>query len=77
VDNRLNVDTPLSISRDIHEKWFVLRNQIFLGLLGSAASPRREVSSFLDVCNRAGVRFVYFSPRNMRRTKGEVHSSLY
>jgi hypothetical protein len=67
----MNADTPISISKDINDKWSVMKNQIFLGLLGSTVSPRREAVTFLDVCNRAGVRFVYFSPRNMRRTKGE------
>jgi len=70
VDNRVNADTPISIAKDSHDKWFVMKNQIFLGLLGSTVSPRREAVTFLDLCNRAGVRFRYFSPRNMRRTKG-------
>lgn len=40
-----------------------------LGMLGSSISPRKEVKSLLNDCDEAGVRFVYFSPRNMRRTK--------
>ena len=31
--------------------------------------PRREIQKLLSVLNAAGVRFVYFSPRNMRRQK--------
>ena len=42
---------------------------MFLGLLGSAISPRRDVATLIEDCTKAGVRFVYFSPRNMRRTK--------
>ena len=38
-------------------------------MLGSSIRPRREVKPLLNQCNEAGVRFVYFSPRNMRRTK--------
>jgi hypothetical protein len=32
-------------------------------------SPRRDVASLIEDSTNAGVRFVYFSPRNMRRTK--------
>lgn len=31
--------------------------------------PRRDVAPLIEDCTSAGVRFVYFSPRNMRRTK--------
>lgn len=46
-----------------------MKNQIFLGLLGSSVRPRKEVEPLINSCAHAGVRFVYFSPRNMRRTK--------
>jgi hypothetical protein len=51
------------------DDWTLIKNQIFLGLLGSCVSPRRDVASLIEDCTNAGVRFVYFSPRNMRRTK--------
>ncbi len=51
------------------DDWSLIKNQIFLGLLGSCVSPRRDVASLIEDCTNAGVRFVYFSPRNMRRTK--------
>lgn len=31
--------------------------------------PRKEIEPLIDSCAKGGVRFVYFSPRNMRRTK--------
>ena len=49
--------------------WGLVKNQIFLGLLGSSVRPRKEIEPMIDNCTDAGVRFVYFSPRNMRRTK--------
>ncbi|KAL7547846.1 hypothetical protein ACHAWF_011118 [Thalassiosira exigua] len=49
--------------------WSLVKNQIFLGLLGSAVRPRKEIEPLIESCSDAGVRFVYFSPRNMRRTK--------
>ena len=52
-----------------HDYWGLVRQQIFLGLLGSSVGPRKEIEPFIHSCNDAGVRFVYFSPRNMRRTK--------
>lgn len=52
-----------------HGFWSLVRNQIFLGLLGSSVRPRKEIEPLIDSCADAGVRFVYFSPRNMRRTK--------
>lgn len=52
-----------------HGVWSLVKNQIFLGLLGSSVRPRKEIEPLIDSCTDAGVRFVYFSPRNMRRTK--------
>jgi hypothetical protein len=73
--------------------WALLRNQVFLGVLGSLVVPRcvcreftsvscgtrsykfntfhfrGEVQKLLGILNDAGVRFIYFSPRNMRRQK--------
>jgi hypothetical protein len=50
-------------------EWSFLGNQIFLGVLGSLVIPRQEIRKLLDILSDAGVRFVYFSPRNMRRQK--------
>jgi hypothetical protein len=55
--------------KSVSAEWSLIRNQIFLGMLGSLVVPRREIQSLLDTLNEAGVRFVYFSPRNMRRQK--------
>lgn len=53
----------------LSEDWALIHNQIFLGVLGSSVIPRKEIEKLLEVFDEAGVRFVYFSPRNMRRTK--------
>ena len=50
-------------------EWPLLHNQIFLGILGSLVVPRQETQGLLSTLQEAGVRFVYFSPRNMRLTK--------
>ena len=55
--------------------WKLTKNQIFLGLLGSTSGPRKEIAPFIKNCNSAGIRFVFFSPRNMRRSK-ELASKL-
>lgn len=47
----------------------VLLYKIFLGVLGSLVIPRSEIQIVLSTLSDAGVRFVYFSPRNMRRQK--------
>ena len=47
----------------------MINNQIFLGVLGSLVIPRKEIQLVLSTLSDAGVRFVYFSPRNMRRQK--------
>lgn len=55
--------------KNVSQEWSLIRNQVFLGVLGSLVVPRREIQKLLRVLNDAGVRFVYFSPRNMRRQK--------
>jgi len=57
------------------EYWNLTKNHIFLGLLGSTSGPRKEIVPFITKSNSAGIRFVYFSPRNMRRSK-ELASKL-
>ncbi|KAL3902439.1 MAG: hypothetical protein SGILL_010822, partial [Bacillariaceae sp.] len=56
-------------------EWTLLQNQIFLGVLGSLVIPRSETEGLLSTLQDAGVRFVYFSPRNMRRQK-EIASQM-
>uniref|UniRef100_A0A7S1BDM8 Uncharacterized protein n=1 Tax=Corethron hystrix TaxID=216773 RepID=A0A7S1BDM8_9STRA len=69
-------DTPPTYMHpNDHSDWSLVQNQIFLGLLGSAVHPRQEIEYLIPDCSDAGVRFVYFSPRNMRRTK-EVASKM-
>jgi hypothetical protein len=55
--------------------WNLTKNHIFLGLLGSTSGPRKNMVPFISKSNNAGIRFVYFSPRNMRRSK-ELASKL-
>ena len=55
--------------------WNLTKNHVFLGLLGSTSGPRKNMVSFISKSNNAGIRFVYFSPRNMRRSK-ELASKL-
>jgi phosphoglycolate phosphatase-like HAD superfamily hydrolase len=65
VDNAARESSRDNISRE----WSLINKQIFLGVLGSSPIPRKEIEKLLEVFGEAGVRFVYFSPRNMRRTK--------
>jgi hypothetical protein len=70
IDNRTTGEVPASLHKESGaDDWSLVKNQIFLGLLGSSVSPRRDVAGLVEDCSKAGVRFVYFSPRNMRRTK--------
>jgi hypothetical protein len=49
--------------------WPLMRQQVFLGLAASSVPVKPEVPNLLENLNAAGVRFIYFSPRNMRRSK--------
>lgn len=73
LDNSENscVRTGVSIGKDktLPTEWTFVKNQVFLGVLGSLIVPRKETRRLLKVLQAAGVRFVYFSPRNMRRQK--------
>ena len=69
VDNRPMSELPLPPKDIANDDWSLVKNQIFLGLLGSAVIPRKEVEPLINDVTAAGIRFVYFSPRNMRRTK--------
>jgi hypothetical protein len=55
--------------KTVSPDWALIRNQVFLGVLGALIVPRREIIKLLNTLSEAGVRFVYFSPRNMRRQK--------
>ena len=55
--------------KTLSPEWLLINNQIFLGVLGSLVVPRKEIQIVLSTLSDAGVRFVYFSPRNMRRQK--------
>eukprot|EP00557_Chaetoceros_sp_GSL56_P002710 CAMPEP_0176498374 /NCGR_PEP_ID=MMETSP0200_2-20121128/12282_1 /TAXON_ID=947934 /ORGANISM="Chaetoceros sp., Strain GSL56" /LENGTH=1374 /DNA_ID=CAMNT_0017896567 /DNA_START=206 /DNA_END=4326 /DNA_ORIENTATION=+ len=70
IDNRMSGEVPATLHKESgSEDWSLVKNQIFLGLLGSSVRPRRDVAPLIEDCASAGVRFIYFSPRNMRRTK--------
>ena len=64
-------DTERSDKESISAKedWNLMKNQIFLGLLGSTTTPRKDIAPLISQLNSAGVRFIFFSPRNMRRSK--------
>lgn len=49
--------------------WPLMRQQVFLGLAASSVPVKPEVPDLLENLNSAGVRFIYFSPRNMKRSK--------
>jgi hypothetical protein len=69
IDNRPSDDGDAPVMKDTASDWSMVDRQIFLGMLGSLVSPREEIDYILGNLTQAGVRFVYFSPRNMRRTK--------
>ncbi|CAM9177415.1 unnamed protein product [Discosporangium mesarthrocarpum] len=49
--------------------WSLMHEQVFLGMAASSVPPKREMVPLIEDLCAAGVRFVYFSPRNMRRSK--------
>lgn len=49
--------------------WSQMTQQVFLGMAASSVPIKAEVPDLKEELTRAGVRFVYFSPRNMRRSK--------
>ena len=70
-----NETLPVQKDKGASTEWTMLQNQIFLGILGSLVIPRSETEGLLRTLQDAGVRFVYFSPRNMRRQK-EIASQM-
>ncbi|TDH70908.1 hypothetical protein CCR75_002927 [Bremia lactucae] len=49
--------------------WRIQDDQIFLGMVATGVQPKQETPDFIEDLNACGIRFVYFSPRNMRRSK--------
>lgn len=45
------------------------RGQIFTGLVASRDQPRAEMDDLVESLHKSGVRFVYFSPRDARRSR--------
>eukprot|EP00611_Tribonema_gayanum_P022395 TRINITY_DN4484_c0_g1_i2.p1 TRINITY_DN4484_c0_g1~~TRINITY_DN4484_c0_g1_i2.p1 ORF type:complete len:508 (-),score=184.88 TRINITY_DN4484_c0_g1_i2:839-2362(-) len=46
-----------------------MHEQVFLGMVASSVPPKKGMTSLIEDMMASGVRFVYFSPRNMRRSK--------
>ncbi|KAI9998101.1 hypothetical protein PInf_002435 [Phytophthora infestans] len=49
--------------------WRIQDDQIFLGMVATGVQPKQHTPDFIEDLNACGIRFVYFSPRNMRRSK--------
>ncbi len=49
--------------------WPLMRHQVFLGMIASSVPVKPEAPELVEDLTSAGIRFVYFSPRNMRRSK--------
>ena len=52
-----------------HPLWQLQSDQIFLGMVASCINPKQETVRFIEDVAAAGIRFVYFSPTSMRRSK--------
>jgi hypothetical protein len=53
----------------LKELWTLMRQQIFLGMVASSVPVRRDVNNTKEDLDTAGIRFVYFSAQNMKRSK--------
>eukprot|EP00945_MAST-04E_sp_MAST-4E-sp1_P003341 g3341.t1 len=51
------------------EQQMLLSQQIFLGMVASRPQPKEEMVSIIEDLDKAGIRFVYFSPHNPKRAK--------
>ncbi|GLE02340.1 hypothetical protein PINS_up011178 [Pythium insidiosum] len=49
--------------------WQIQDDQIFLGMVASGVQPQASTPDVIEDLTASGIRFVYFSPRNMRRSK--------
>ena len=47
----------------------LMQNQIFLGMVGSRIPLKPSMRNHVEEAMAARIRFVFFSPRNMRRSK--------
>ncbi len=53
----------------VYDVWETLHDQVFLGMVASSCCPVKAIPCLIEDLSALGVRFLYFSPRNMRRTK--------
>lgn len=73
------VDTLGGVESDAYRRslagsiWPLIRQQIFLGMAASSVAVRSEMPGLRETLTASGIRFVYFSPRNMRRSKPLAH----
>lgn len=49
--------------------WGLMKQQVFLGMAASSVPVKPGVPNMVEDLMASGVRFVYYSPRNMRRSK--------
>lgn len=69
-NNKPRALPPLAKVRSVGASlWPFMRSQVFLGMAASSVPIKTEVADFREELTKAGIRFVYFSPRNMRRSK--------
>ena len=52
--------------------WGLMKQQVFLGMAASSVPVKPGVPNMVEDLMASGVRFVYYSPRNMRRSKVRV-----
>eukprot|EP01039_Chlorochromonas_danica_P003638 gene3638-3983_t len=53
----------------LRQLWSLLRQQVFLGMAASSVPVRKDVPNTKEDLEVAGIRFVYFSAQNMKRSK--------
>jgi hypothetical protein len=53
----------------LRQLWSLMRQQIFLGMVASSVPVKKDVPNTKEDLDAAGIRFVYFSPQNMKRSK--------
>jgi hypothetical protein len=53
----------------LRQLWSSMRQQIFLGMVASSVPVKRDVPNTKEDLDIAGIRFVYFSVQNMKRSK--------
>lgn len=53
----------------VRKLWSLLRQQVFLGMAASSVPVRSDVPNAKEDLDEAGIRFVYFSRQNMKRSK--------